>query len=304
MFIEISIVLLFDLVVPISQGGSNLSIAPLNPSYLFDGNFTLAFLYSIIIFIGFESTAVYRDEVKNPKTTIPRVTYIAVLFIGLFYAASAWMTITAFGNQEVIVAANADASNLFMNAMGAHVGKIGVDLTKGILILSAFASLLSLHNVLARYIYALSCSKAIPALFGRIHPRHLSPYTGSLTCTIGWVIATACSLNSNPTILYAQFGGVGTYAILILMSLTSLAIILYFVRLRAISMNTFWIPLGAFLGLSGFALLTTLNFQYLIDDEAGDGVWLQSLIVVIFCYGYGMAWLNITKQRQIAPNAA
>ncbi|QZP31645.1 APC family permease [Pseudomonas sp. DR48] len=304
MFVEVTIVLLFDIVIPVSDKSPSISFQPLSPSHFFDGNFTVAFLYAIIIFIGFESTAIYRDEVKNPQVVIPRVTYIAVVFIGVFYALSAWMTIAAFGDVAAVAAAKDDAANMFMLAMNNYVGKVGVDATKGILILSAFASLLSLHNVLARYIYSLSRNGAIPALLGKTHAVHKSPYVGSLACTLGWAVVLMMLLGSDPSTLYAKIGGVGTYAVLILMLLTSFSVIMYFWRRRSFGFQTFWSPLIAFAGLLAFTVLTTFNFQYLIGGERGDGVWLQLLILGMFFYGYFMASAQERKRTTPLDNIA
>ncbi|GAA3367115.1 hypothetical protein GCM10020367_68800 [Streptomyces sannanensis] len=37
-------------------------------------------------FIGFEGTAIYSEEAREPKRTIPRATYLAVAFLALFYS--------------------------------------------------------------------------------------------------------------------------------------------------------------------------------------------------------------------------
>ncbi len=34
-------------------------------------------------FIGFEATAIYREEARTPNRTVPRATYVAVGFLGL-----------------------------------------------------------------------------------------------------------------------------------------------------------------------------------------------------------------------------
>ena len=39
-------------------------------------------------FIGFEATTIYSEEAKDPKRTVPRATYVAVLTIGLFYTVT------------------------------------------------------------------------------------------------------------------------------------------------------------------------------------------------------------------------
>lgn len=292
MFAEIGIVLLFNLVVPASTDSQHISFEPLLPTHILDGNFTIAFLYSIIIFIGFESTAVYRDEVKSPERTIPIVTYCTVLFIGIFYAFSAWVTITAYGIDDVMTAADKDAASLFLNAMANYLGKTSVDITRGILIISAIACLLSAHNALARYIHSLSRNGAIPPTFSKVHPKHKSPYIASFTCTLGWAVTTLAFLNSDPNLLYARVGGVGTYAMLILMSLTAIAVLYYFIRRKQFGFKVTICPLVAVIGIVSFTVLTTINFHYLTGGEPGSGIWLQLIIVAMFGYGYLSASLK------------
>jgi amino acid transporter len=56
-------------------------------------------------FVGFEATAIYREEARNPDRTVPHATYIAVGFLGLFYAFISWIIIQAFGNLGAVDAA-------------------------------------------------------------------------------------------------------------------------------------------------------------------------------------------------------
>ncbi|MFP3458104.1 APC family permease, partial [Psychrobacter sp. SIMBA_152] len=58
--------------------------------WITDPSLGLALLFAVGNFFGFEATVVYREEVRNPNTTIPRATYLAVVGIGLFYALAAW----------------------------------------------------------------------------------------------------------------------------------------------------------------------------------------------------------------------
>src|SRR5579859_480916 len=43
--------------------------------------------------IGFESTAMYGEESRNPKRIIPRATILAVIGLGALYTFVAWMTL-------------------------------------------------------------------------------------------------------------------------------------------------------------------------------------------------------------------
>src|SRR4051794_22196565 len=56
-------------------------------------------------FIGFEATAVFRDEARRPERTTPRATYLAVLIIGVFYAISCWALVEAAGPDHAVAVA-------------------------------------------------------------------------------------------------------------------------------------------------------------------------------------------------------
>ena len=64
------------------------------------GNFGLVLLFAMLCFGGFESSAIYREEAKDPNKTIPRATYVAVILIGLFYLVAAWAMLTALGTAR------------------------------------------------------------------------------------------------------------------------------------------------------------------------------------------------------------
>lgn len=105
-------------------------------------------------------------------------------------------------------------------------------------------------------------------------------------------MATLAFLNSDPNLLYARVGGVGTYAMLILMSLTAIAVLYFFIRRKQFGFKVTICPLVAVTGIVSFTVLTTINFHYLTGGEPGSGIWLQLIIVAMFGYGYLSASLK------------
>ena len=51
-------------------------------------------------FIGFEATAIFRDEAHDPHRTIPRATYVALIIIGVFYTLSCWAHRVGVGRRR------------------------------------------------------------------------------------------------------------------------------------------------------------------------------------------------------------
>ena len=100
---EVGIVMVINLSVLGHGGGDQgFSTTALSPSAFFHGAPGIALIFALAGYIGFEATAVFRDEARDPARTIPRATYCALLIIGAFYAASSWLMISAWGDTEAI----------------------------------------------------------------------------------------------------------------------------------------------------------------------------------------------------------
>ena len=66
-------------------GASGLSMNIFDMSAVTSGSFTVAVLFCLGSFMGFEATTIYAEEARDPDVTIPRATYLSVLLIGLFF---------------------------------------------------------------------------------------------------------------------------------------------------------------------------------------------------------------------------
>lgn len=102
MTLEVILVLIANFAVGFQADLSVLSPARLfaDPSLL--ATFPLAMIFVVLGFIGFESTAIFREEARDPDRTIPRAMVLAVTLIGVFYMASLIMVLAAFGPEEAL----------------------------------------------------------------------------------------------------------------------------------------------------------------------------------------------------------
>ena len=133
----------------------------------------LAFAFAA--FMGFESTALYRAEARQPERTIPRATYGAVIFMGLFYCLVVWAVIQAFGDQNVSRRAAADPASLFFVAIERYVGPWASDVMYILIMTSVFASQIAFHNAINRYTFTLARDGLLPHELAHTHPRFGSP---------------------------------------------------------------------------------------------------------------------------------
>ncbi|WP_327313503.1 hypothetical protein [Streptomyces sp. NBC_01235] len=98
----------------------------------------------------------------------------------MFYALSTYALTSAYGSDAVVVATN-DPTNMLNDALKHFVSSSVSDITLVLIATSAGASLLSCHNVAARYVFNLAGDRALPPPhLGAVHARHGSPYRASI----------------------------------------------------------------------------------------------------------------------------
>ncbi|GHE85407.1 amino acid transporter [Amycolatopsis deserti] len=287
---EAGIVLVFDAVVTVRGGEAGLSTAFLQPAQIGSGSVGIAIMFAIASFIGFEATAVFRDEARDPARTIPRATYLSLLLIAGFYTLSSWAVVSAWGDAGAVEQAGADPGNMLITTVGRYLGTAGADVVQVLLVTSLFAALLSFHNVIARYAFSLGNSGALPAVCGRSHTRHGSPHVASLAQSASAVvlIAVFALAGMDPvTQVFSWMAGTATLGVLVLMTLTCLAVVVFFRRTRVDrrAWHTFAAPVLGLAGLGTCLVLTVLNFPTLIGGSFGLAAVIAAVLVLAFAIG-------------------
>ena len=309
---EILIVLALVVAIVASGGPEGLSLAPFEPANIVSGAPGVGLMFAIAAFIGFEATAIFRDEAKNPSRTIPIATYVAVIGIGVFYTLASWGLVMAWGPSGVVEAAAADPGAMVIITTLNYLGPIGEVIINVLLITSMFACVLSFHNVITRYQHSMSTAGVLPRRLGDVHHRHLSPHTSSLVQTVTAAVLTIAFavLGLDPVLqVFTWFAGVATLAIAILMAITSVAVIVYFTRKKrgvASVWHTVVAPVLGLIGLIGSAVIITAYFPVLVGDvDAGGapvfGALSLALIAVILLtpvFGYVQALVLKTRDPQ------
>ncbi|MGF4041910.1 APC family permease [Paenarthrobacter nitroguajacolicus] len=305
MLLEVAVVVVFDIASFSANGMEAVQGAVFALPSLGDATLGLALLFAVGNFFGFEATVIYRDEVKNPDRTIPRATYIAVVGIGLFYALAAWAFIAFLGPDNVQAAAESNTVNLFNDAVAALVGKIFADIAVVLLITSVLACMLSIQNIAARYSFALARDHALPTVLGRVHPKHKSPFVSALAVGVIWGAATVVFtiLGVAPDVLYPIASGSGTFAVLLLMFITSFAVLVYFLRRRSFAPESIWksiiAPLVSVIFLGVITYLAITNYPELIGGSALLTVIFMSFTFALFFGGIFYALFLRSKRPNV-----
>lgn len=153
-----------------------------SPVALFAPGMAAVLALAFVAFTGFESTAIYRAEARDPERTVPRATVVSVAFLAVFYALVVWTVGRAYGDQGPAFLGE-HLGDLFALAATEHVGPWAADVLVVLLVSSVFASLLAFHNACNRYTRSLAAEGVLPRALARTHPRYRSPATAGLAQT-------------------------------------------------------------------------------------------------------------------------
>ncbi|MGW5465400.1 APC family permease [Streptomyces sp. NPDC003996] len=280
----------------LAKGGAHgLSLASLAPAHVLVPGMAAVVAFAFAAFTGFESTVIYRREARDPARTVPRATYLAVGFLGLFYAFVVWIAVQAFGDDQVVRAAGKDPVGLFFTAISTYVGGWAADLMHVFIVTSVIASLLAFHNAINRYVLALAEEGVLPRRLGRIHPRHRSPYVAGIAQTVlGAVVVLAFwAAHADP---YQQLllwvNTPGMIGLLLLQLLAAIAVPCYFRRVRHAegALRTVVAPVLATVLLATAIALVVTHIDLFTGASATVNVLLVVVAPAVFALGLPLAW--------------
>ncbi|MBK1624130.1 APC family permease [Afifella marina] len=288
MVAEIVILLLLDVGILIQGGGpEGIGLTSFAPATVLSPGLGAALVFVIGSFIGFEATAIFGEEAENPETTIPKATYVAVLLITLFYAFSTWAIVQHYGASQVQAVAEAGLDNFFFAAMDAVLGRWASETMNILLITSLFACVLSFHNTLNRYFFALGREGLAMRALGRVHEKHLSPHIAGVVQSVSAaaILLVFVVSGADPyAVVFSWMSALAVIGILSVQALVSVAIVLYFHRHpdQHGRWTTLVAPSVAFVGLLG-ALALVINNLSLLSGSDSPVVASFPYAIVLVC---------------------
>ena len=232
MVLEFAFLTVFNVLVVGEKGTAAIPLESFTPTQVFSGSLGIAMMFAFSSFIGFESAALYGEETKDPRRSIPRATFIAVSLIAVFYVLTSWIIVGAAGGVDAPVLAQSELGNLLFTLAQQYGGTVLYDGTAVLLCTSVLASYLAVHNAASRYLFALGREHVLPARLGRIHPHHSSPHIGSITASLVAAVALAvfAVTGADPYLIYAAGAiGLGTLGVIALQAAAALSVAVFFI---------------------------------------------------------------------------
>lgn len=301
--LEIVVLVVMVLFVLARGGAGELSFTSFSPATVLTTENAAMFALVFGAFMGFESTAVFSEEARGGIRTVRRATYIAVAFIAVFYALVTWTIVYAIGVDEIGPAAERDPAGLVTGVFDRYTTGPVVSVMEILLLTSAFAALLALHNAANRYMYALGREGLLPGVFGRTHARTRAPYVaGGVQTALATIVVLAWAVfGLDPYLELLLWGSsIGFLGIITLWALCCLAVIA-FLRRRTPERGlwrTVIAPCLAFVMLCVVLGLMVANISLLTGASAVTNAVLLGLCAVAFVAGIGAAASLRSRDRE------
>ncbi|MEV5419287.1 APC family permease [Streptomyces albogriseolus] len=265
--IEVLLVVVFDIAAVADPGPEGLSLHAFNPDTLTGAGVGTALCFCIAAFLGFEQAPVYAEETSRPHVLVPRVMFLAVTGVAVFFALSSWALTVATGPATIVPTSQEQSAGLLFFLTEDRLGAAFTDVLHVLFVTGMFAAMLSFHNVVARYAFAMGREGLLPAAFGRTTGSSGAPGTGSLLQTgIAVVLVLTFALTDDkpagdPTApvlhLFTWGGNIGALGVIVLMAIASLSVVVFFVRRGAAAAQAWRLATSA---VAGIALLVIAGY--------------------------------------------
>ncbi|MDQ3576402.1 MAG: APC family permease, partial [Actinomycetota bacterium] len=172
--LEVAIVGALALFVLTDPGPGGINLSPFNPgNSISTGGLSLAVVFAIFAFAGFESVAPLAEETKNPRRVLPRAIMASLIITGTFYVFTGWAFLVGWGTEDVAGFVGSAENPIFILARqqwGAAWFIVFLVLINSILAIGLAAS-----NAATRVMYATARSGALPSPLAKVHPTHQTP---------------------------------------------------------------------------------------------------------------------------------
>lgn len=301
---EVAILAVVDLSVLIQDGPGAYPLDVFSIDMLFNGGVPggigLGVCFAFLCFIGFEATAIFGEETRNPRKIIPRATFAAVIVIGLVYSLSAWSITAAYNamGTDVVTVAEIAYDSMYHDVAVMYCGDIVGHLFNWFLLISNFASWMAAHGMASRYLYSFSRANLLPKAMEKTN-KAKSPF---VACCVNMVIGLGISFimalcGLDP---YSEVGAIcssiAIVGIMLIELIVCIAVISYMRKHNSepgFGHNVFQTtiaPILALIGMGYVLFLVLSNFSLLTGyEDVFVNVFIGGLMVIVGIIGYAIA---------------
>jgi len=188
--LETALLVAIIIAVLVNHGPGAYPMSSFSPAEVFSGTPGIALAFCFSTFLGFEATAIFSEEARDPKRTVAVATFVAIAIIAVLYLAASWSAVAAVGADDAVAVAAKDPGSMIFTIAGDNLGAWSLHAFNILIVTSLFAVLIAAHNSASRYLFALARDGWLPRPLGETHRRYKSPHVAA---TVQIVISGSCS---------------------------------------------------------------------------------------------------------------
>jgi len=235
--------------------------------------FTSGILAAVFIYWGWDTAVSVNEETENKETTPGRAAVISTVLLLIIYAlvSTSAQAFAGVGTKGIGLANPADSGDVLSGLGNAVFGSHGFGwfLAKLLIFMVLTSSAASTQTTIlptARTSFSMAVHKAIPAKFGEVHRRFLTPTWSTIAMGLVSIAFYVLLVKVSSNVLSDSISSVGL-GIAFYYGLTGFACVWYFRKVLTRSARDFWLK-GVLPGLGGLLLL--YFFCYAAFDVYAD----------------------------------
>jgi amino acid transporter len=148
---------------------------------------SLAFVFTVFAFFGWESSTTIAEELHLPRRAVPIALIGSVLLAGAWFVFGTYALTVGYGHTHI--AALAGATNPVNTLASRLIGGWYVTLTDLAAISALTGVIIAIHNANFRLLYSMGRERVLPRILARTHQKHQTPHLAIIAFTIFGIIS-------------------------------------------------------------------------------------------------------------------
>jgi amino acid transporter len=300
--IEMGLVVLLGVWAIANPGPGGVNFLSYNPALIASqggiAGFSLAVIFSLLAFVGWDGAAPLAEETANPTKNVSRAVIGSIILLGVFLVLVTWAIIIGWGTSKI--GSLASSTELPAVVVAKRVWGPLWWFILFALLNSTVALVIAVCNMGTRLWYAMARSGSLPKVLTRVHPVYRTPVN---TIILQWLVNLVTGL-----LLLWWLGVVNGYfyeifvvglAVLIIYAMGNIGVFFLYWRQYRSEFNIFYHVIFPVLSLAalvwlGYELFNPLPTFPLVYALPTLGIWLLiGVVILIVMRARGKEeWLN------------
>lgn len=291
-------------VAVIIQTPEQFSLDVFSPSQLQGPGLGLSIVFVLLSLAGFESSAAYGEETRDPHRTIPRATYLTLGLLGALFIFGTWVVVSASKGDPGEISGGDPGdlmTSIYTEYLGAWTGTT-VSILVAITILGAA---IAFHTLATRYMFSGGRSGFWPAALSHTHRTRRTPYVAvavQLAVTTLILLPFVITGRSPLKDLLPAIGGYNALGMILKMALVCVSVIVAGRLGKAVGSrySTLIAPSLAIVGFVVAGYLIVVNYSGVTGTDAA---WVNSMPLVILVgmlYGWARQGQVDKRNKKVA----